>query len=1824
MTVDPKKEIEKETPSADGGGGGGRGGGHEGRGGRGKGQSRRGGKSRHRGDSRGESRGGSTITAPRSTFKGECKAIEDAIFDCNSPHQSTNYSSSIKRIADHVGSTYSESGDIRRVIEDRVLPVLAPPDLADGASTMDAKIWDYEFKAFMARKTTLRTNCEKLFSLLLGQSTPAMRSKLESRDDWKSIKSGYLVVSLLSALRDVTYKFEGHKNPYLSIHLAQRDAFLIKQGNNESITSYKERHDAVVGVLEGIGGDGIWTNTVSTEMELLAIDASLTIESVTQGTNADDMLTLANAMKIAREKALAMNFLMASSREKFQSLFDKLENECTLGSDNYPTTRVAALNILVNYKRPRGAATPRFGADPDVSFAQTDGNDDGPNKDDRDNSGILCWKCGEYGHFSYEKNKCPKGGEPATQLTTVTDNGTDGSIADDAVDDKEESAAADAGAIADDYEEVDGFGRDDEDDPGDNIRTVHLAFLSLGYQMAHLGKNRLPPWWVLLDNCSTAHIISNAELVRNIRMSEDPIRVHSSGGVRHTDHEADMTDIGSVYFDAGAIANILSFAKIREHHKINYDCVRDIFIVHFASRIMHFKRSKKGVYYYDCRAGKGEVTLLNTVEDLTDGFTKREVERATLARRVYSMVGRPSLKDFKNMVRSNLIRNCPLTVADIVIAETLFGPDIGSIRGKTVRRAPTTVTTDYVAIPAVIRDRMGPVEITADLFFVNSIPFLLTLGKRIKFMTLENVPDRKAITLLRGLHAVRQIYLERGHTVSTMFMDNEFTPLANDMKGVQINLNTTAAREHVPEIERQIRVVKERARSVYNTLPFAHVPSAVIVELMRQCVMWLNAFPVASGVSDTISPRTIMTGTTLDYKKHCRLEFGSYCETHEHPDKTNDMDPRSLPSLNLGPTGNLQGTHRFLNLRTGRIIKRRSWTELPIPKSVIARVAALAAKDAAKQNNNPAFEFTDRSGNNIVDVVDDDNDILSLNDIAGVGEHINDDFEDPVNDDNENDQHGENAGVPLEDELAPHEEEPGNAGVPLEDELAPNEYDGVPPEDALAPNDNNDEGGEPAGVHADDAPDNMDNHGEPAGVHDGDAPDNAGNMNDIFAEAAAPIEDAIGDISGIKAESVDGDPDLDADVRALLGGNESIKVEDVDEDEDDDDDAPPLTADPDDSSDEYDSDDDFDPDDDFFANEEEFADMPIEEAYTLPEPSPSEVRAHHHMKTRKKKRNYTHRNRYEEEFMNIMYHVMTHYHLKAGLKRFEHLGEEAVTKELKQLHDKIVFYPKYAHELTRRQRKEALRALMFLKQKRTGVIKGRGVADGRPQRVNSKKGESTSPTVSTESVLITCCIDAMEGRDVAVADIPGAFLTADMDEDVYMVLDGPLAEMMVKVSPETYEKYLHTTKKGKKLLYVKLNKALYGCLRSALLFYRKLKKELTDDGFVINAYDSCVANKLVEGSQMTVTWHVDDLKISHVNPDRVTDLLKHLEKLYGEAIPHTRGKKHTYLGMNLDYTESGLVKVSMESYVKEIIEEFPEEITKAAKTCASDHLFRVNAEGKKLEMRRAELFHRYVAKLLFISKRGRPDIQTAVAFLTTRVQSPDEDDWKKLIRMMSFLFGTASDALTLGGDTLDVVRWWVDASYAPHPDMKSHTGGTMSFGHGCITSASKKQKINTTSSCESEIVGVHDMAPQMMWTQYFLQCQGFDVKTSVLYQDNESAILMAKNGRASSSKRTKHINVRYFFIKDRVDSGEVTVEHCSTHDMLADYFTKPLQGVKFREFRNRIMGMPQDKDVRPRDPVKIGSVGEVKSFFKSASLKPQPRPAGVCWADRNRYSALRQ
>jgi hypothetical protein len=214
-----------------------------------------------------------------------------------------------------------------------------------------------------------------------------------------------------------------------------------------------------------------------------------------------------------------------------------------------------------------------------------------------------------------------------------------------------------------------------------------------------------------------------------------------------------------------------------------------------------------------------------------------------------------------------------------------------------------------------------------------------------------------------------------------------------------------------------------------------------------------------------------------------------------------------------------------------------------------------------------------------------------------------------------------------------------------------------------------------------------------------------------------------------------------------------------------------------------------------------------------------------------------------------------------------------------------------------------------------------------------------------------------------------------------------------------------------------------------------------------------------------------------------------------------------------------------------------------------------------------------VVKTLYATKRARPDTCTAIAFLTTRVRGPDTDDWKKLGHLMKYLRGTRKLPLILSANGSGILKWWVDASFAVHPNMRGHSGGGLSLGRGFPIVSSTKQKLNTRSSTETELVGADEFMPAICWTRYFMQEQGYQVLDNVLYQDNKSAILMEKNGKASSSKRTKHINVRYFFITDRIQKGEVSVAWCPTGDMIGDFMTKPLQGALFKKFRDQIMGV---------------------------------------------------
>ncbi len=202
--------------------------------------------------------------------------------------------------------------------------------------------------------------------------------------------------------------------------------------------------------------------------------------------------------------------------------------------------------------------------------------------------------------------------------------------------------------------------------------------------------------------------------------------------------------------------------------------------------------------------------------------------------------------------------------------------------------------------------------------------------------------------------------------------------------------------------------------------------------------------------------------------------------------------------------------------------------------------------------------------------------------------------------------------------------------------------------------------------------------------------------------------------------------------------------------------------------------------------------------------------------------------------------------------------------------------------------------------------------------------------------------------------------------------------------------------------------------------------------------------------------------------------------------------------------------------------------SKSQLTAAPENLFVINEECNKLTTSQREVFHSCVAKALYFAKRARPDILPSISFLTKRVKEPDVEDWVKLVHMVTYLQKTQEMPLVLSADGSDCLYWYADSAFAVHADMKSHTGAGLTLGRGFAIIISTGQKLNTSSSTYAELVAVSDVLPMVQWVQLFLLSQGVRVARNVIYQDNKSAVLLEDNGKKSSGKRTRHLDISYF------------------------------------------------------------------------------------------------
>ena len=365
------------------------------------------------------------------------------------------------------------------------------------------------------------------------------------------------------------------------------------------------------------------------------------------------------------------------------------------------------------------------------------------------------------------------------------------------------------------------------------------------------------------------------------------------------------------------------------------------------------------------------------------------------------------------------------------------------------------------------------------------------------------------------------------------------------------------------------------------------------------------------------------------------------------------------------------------------------------------------------------------------------------------------------------------------------------------------------------------------------------------------------------------------------------------------------------------------------------------------------------------------------------------------------------------------------------------------------------------------------------------------------------------------------------------------------------------------IIYVKLLKALYGLRESSKLWYDTIRNILISDEYQQMTSDPCVFIKRRNEEEFIILLlYVDDFLVVSKDDLFSVSLVALLEAQFG-TLAKQEGNKISFLSMLIE-SEDGTISLSQTNYLSKIVEDFEQHDQLYHVDCPStDGLF-ADTTGHDPPCDKTR-FLSILMSLMYAATRTRPDILKEITFLATRINQPLLSDWKKLVRIISYLKCHPNKALRFTERINHNLEIYADASFKVHNDTSGHTGIIIKLFGNIIFFKSGKQKIVTKSSTEAELVALDDAATYAVWISELLDELNIIYNIPVIiYQDNQSTMIMANAGKGNF-KRTKHISNRYFWIKQFLDSGEIKLIYLPTGDMLADLLTKPLTGSAFRD-----------------------------------------------------------
>ena len=531
-----------------------------------------------------------------------------------------------------------------------------------------------------------------------------------------------------------------------------------------------------------------------------------------------------------------------------------------------------------------------------------------------------------------------------------------------------------------------------------------------------------------------------------------------------------------------------------------------------------------------------------------------------------------------------------------------------------------------------------------------------------------------------------------------------------------------------------------------------------------------------------------------------------------------------------------------------------------------------------------------------------------------------------------------------------------------------------------------------------------------------------------------------------------------------------------------------------------------------------------------------------------------------------------------ALKTNPEEAKKALELEVLAAESKNIWHGVHEKDLTTEQKQLIIKTMKNFKEKfkPTGEFekyKVRILARGDTQ---THLAETEGPVCRVESIFLIFCIAAIKQLEVIKIDFVAAYLNTEMPDEVkhkWLLLDKHVSEVLCDNHPTKWRQFLRPDGR----ILVQMNKMLYGYKEAAYYWNQCLMNMFIKAGYTISKKDKCLVYLKRDGKEAYIAITVDDCCCAITRDKEWKEELINVCKDEFQQCTIEEGDSINVIGMNFQIDrEDKSIKVQQKHYINTLKNEYI--ITRKAVTPATDDLF---VEGDSPLLSDQIKFMSINSSCMYAGKRTYPEILPITTYLATKYWKATEEDYDKAIRVIEYLNLNEDHHLLLKPKSFNIICA-ADASYAEHHDAKSHTGGVIGFEgyedqHTYFIFVSSKQPIIAKSACEAELIAQSTVGDYVVWLKDIVEELQLPTEKAIeMQQDNKSAMHMTTMG-TGTFKRSKHIKVRYFWLKDLIDAGTMKFKYVPSLEMVADILSKPLTGYKFKYLLRKLLGQGNDK-----------------------------------------------